>query len=193
MNAAVCTIESQTKASLLRARQETLRRLGRLAELRVALPAESRRWLTDPPLASTWIDSRILFELDHAIYRRFGPDVTRQVGEESLRGDVVGVLRFTAEATLRLFGVSPATLLTHFDRLARTTIRGTVFQYTAESPRAGVLLQRYLRGEGCPYGAWLASTGGMRLVFEMTGCRSGTISDPEVLPGQSAARYRFTW
>lgn len=188
------TLESETKGTILRGRIDALRRMGRLSQVVEHLDPPARRAVTSPPLTSTWIDSRLCFEIDAVVYDLFGAAVTRQYGADSAQ-PIAGVLRRAVEGALRLFTVSPATLLSRMGQLTGSTSRGLDYAYAAETKASGVLTLRYLQGHGCPYATWLGNAGGLRVVFDFTGVESGSISDPHVEPNglENTARYRLRW
>jgi hypothetical protein len=100
------------------------------------------------------------------------------------------LIRGAAESVLRVFGVSPATLLSRMSRVGGTMSRGVLYHYTAESATSGAFELEYPELVDVPLGASIATVGGLELVFDMCSVR-GTFGPPAVVPNGRRNRVSF--
>ena len=150
--------------------------------------------ITEPPLPTMWVDARVSNELYQAVYEIAGADQLRRITREAIARGVAPLLRATIARVLAIFGTSPATLLARMDLAAAGTSRGLIYRYEPIDDTSGRFEIEYPSLTDVPLGPFVATGGGLELVFEMCGAR-GSFSDPElVLNGRkNRMRYLVTW
>ena len=155
---------------------------------------ETRELALAPPPTSVWMHCRTVMEMHCILFDLHGARVLRSIALDTVRSGLSPFLRSSVESVLRLFGTSPATLLSRMSTMAGSTTKGVEWKWTSESPRSGVLEMRYAKGANAPMSAFISAAGGLEFVMGITGT-SGTISNPEmVMDGlYSAARYVVRW
>ena len=172
---------------------QALQQHGLKAQVLDALDPEARRIAIDPPAPSEWIDGRVRFELDAVVLDLFGDRTLAQVSLEGNRAGISRLVRFGVESTLRLFGVSPATLFARMNQLAASTTRGLDYQWRADGPRQGLLEIAYQKGDGVPMASWLSARSGLRMVFDFCDV-AGTVGPPQIVDERkNACGYELRW
>lgn len=180
----------ETKGSVVRSLAAPLGEHRLLDGIAASVSPAAARMLRDPPLATEWIDGRVLNEIFEAILLLHGADLLRRLNRQSIERGVTPLLRGAAESVLRVFGVSPATLLSKLGRVAGTTSRGVNYHYEAESETAGTFDIEYPGLVDVPLGPSIATVGALDLIFDMCSVR-GSFSAPEVVPNGRRNRVRF--
>jgi hypothetical protein len=184
----------ETKGSVVRSLAATLAEHRLLDGIAAAVSPVARAMLRDPPLPTEWIDGRVLNEIFEAILQLHGPDLLRKLNRQSIERGVSPLIRGAAESVLRVFGVSPATLLSRLGRVAGTMSRGVAYHYDPETATSGAFDLEYPDLVDVPLGASIATVGGLELIFDMCATR-GSFGPPEVVPNGRRNRVRFpvTW
>jgi hypothetical protein len=180
----------ETKGSLVRSVALTLGEHRLLDGVAAAVSPAARAMLLDPPLPTAWIDGRVLNEIYEAILQLHGVDLLRRLNRQAIERGVSPLIRGAAESVLRVFGVSPATLLSRLGRVAGTMARGVTYRYDADSETSGVFEIEYPLLVDVPIGASIATVGGLELVFDMCSVR-GSFGPPEVVPNGRNNRVSF--
>ncbi len=180
----------ETKGSVVRSLAATLSEHRLLDGIAASVSPAACRMLRDPPLATEWVDGRVLNEIFEAILLLHGADLLRRLNRQSIERGVTPLLRGAAESVLRVFGVSPATLLSKLGRVAGTTSRGVNFHYQAESETSGAFEIEYAGLVDVPLGPSIATVGGLDLIFDMCSVR-GSFGAPEVVANGRRNRVRF--
>lgn len=180
----------ETKGSVVRSLAATLVEHRLLEGVAAAVSAPARVMLRDPPLPTEWIDGRVLNEIFEAILQIHGAERLRRLNRESIERGVSPLIRGAAEGLLRVFGVSPATLLSRMSRVGGTISRGVIYHYTAASESSGAFELEYPQLVDVPLGPSIATVGGLEMVFEMCAVR-GSFGPPEVVPNGQRNRVRF--
>jgi hypothetical protein len=172
----------------------SMRKYGILDDVSARVSAASQALLRDPPLQTEWIDARLSIEIYQAGLEVAGNDKLRQISKDAIQGGLAPLLQQTIERVLAIFGASPASLLSRFDRVAGTTARGVVYRYAPLQERSGIFEMelRWLR-DVSP-GIFVATSGSMELVFDLCQVK-GTFSDPEMVPNgrNNRMRYAVSW
>ena len=184
----------EVKGSVVRAVVLTLGSHGlREAVLARVTPAAAEL-VRDPPLPTMWVDARPHNEIYQALLEVVGAERLRALNREAVERDVSPLLRGAAMRVLRIFGMSPATLLSKLDRVSGTTARGVIYRYTPIDGASGWFEVDYPTVQTVPLGAFVATGGALTLVFEMCGVK-GTFGEPEwVANGQrNRARFAVAW
>lgn len=180
----------ETKGSVVRSLALTLVAHQLLDGVAAAVSPPARAMLLDPPLPTQWIDGRVLNEILEAILQIHGSEVLRRLNRESIERGVSPLIRGVAESLLRVFGVSPATLLSRMSRVGGTMSRGVLYHYTADTETSGAFELEYPALVDVPLGASIATVGGLDLVFDMCAVR-GTFGPPVVVANGRRNRVSF--
>jgi hypothetical protein len=181
----------EIKAATLRAYLKVLERHAVLDAVRARLDDKMRAIIADPPPASSWIDGGLMETLMAAVEAERGDDGVRQLARES-QLELVPMLLPLIEGVLRLFGTSPASLLSRMALVTRGSLRGAEFEWTQSTERSGVMQVRFPARTKLPHRALVSFEGSFALVLEL--CRKqGTVSPGEVLPGGSGGRFTIRW
>ena len=128
-----------------------------------------------PPPPSSWVDGKVLAELDDTIFDVYGENVLASTAHETTKRSLAPILRAVAESWLRLFGTSPRTLLSRLGALSASTVRGVSFGWRDTDARAGEMLVTYDDSRDVPQSAFVAIGAGLVNIFEMCGT-TGTVA-----------------
>jgi hypothetical protein len=185
----------ETKASVFRGYLKALDGVGLLHQVRGLVSAETAAMIDDPPLITAWLPSQPTDEILLAVERLRGLTAVRHLAREATLVGLAPVVRTLLEGTLRLFEVSPATLLSRLPQLTASTARGVRWQWEPESRSAGRLVVRYPARRNIPACVYHAIAGSLETVFVLSGTEEGTVAEPEELNGseRNAAGFRIRW
>jgi hypothetical protein len=183
--------EVGVKGSIVRAVAVAITEQGLRDAVLARVSPAARTILVDPPVATMWIDARLLNEVYQAIFDLGGADKVRRLNRSAVERGVSPLLRATAERVLRIFGASPGALLSKLDRVAGTTARGVVYHYAEISAAAGHFDVEYPTLHDVPVGPFLATGGALEIVFDMCSVR-GSFGEPAYLPNGRNNSMRFT-
>src|SRR4051794_6118041 len=122
----------EVKCSTLRAHLAQAEKLSAFAAVLDALPAETRQALASLPLPTAWVDGLVLQNLMVAIAAVAGIDAARQVSLRAQETFIAPLLMPVVGGILRVFGATPSSLLSRFDDLVRTQVRGMTFRWVLE-------------------------------------------------------------
>ncbi len=155
---------------------------------------EARALLGDPPLPTAWLDARLINEVFEAMRRLLGDDELRRVNLHAVDRGVSPLVRGAVERLLRVFGASPATLLSKFDRIAGTTSRGVAYRYESHGETSGRFDIEYPALSDVPLGPFVATGGALAMIFEICAVQ-GTIDGPAFVPNgrNNRVRYEVSW
>jgi hypothetical protein len=179
------------KGGAIRSKVEWLSKEKKLEAVLARVPAQTAALMRTPPLGSTWVDSHDIEPILCAIEALDGKAGVLRMSRETLRADIVPPLRSMISGILRLFGTSPATAFGHMNDLAKTSVRGMEFHYTAASEHSGVMDVYYDADREIPMCMFVSCRASLEMVFELCGV-DGSISDPNRL-GPAKARFRMAW
>jgi hypothetical protein len=181
---------SEVAGAVVRAYIDELRALGVLDELRPRLSPEAAQLVDKPPLPVRWVEVRLAHEPLVALAQLRGRDEVRALAHRVVGGKVGAILKPLLTTTLRLFGGTPATLLSRLDTLTAVMLRGVTFSWTAAGPSAGTVAIGY------PYpvdDALFATWEGMlQLGFDLTGT-TGTVAQARVEQGGRRGQLDVRW
>jgi hypothetical protein len=185
---------AEVKGSMVRSVAAVLVDRGLRDAIAAQVSPEARALLRDPPLPTEWIDARHFNEIYEALHEKVGADELRHLNREAVDRGVSPYVRAAAESLLRVFGVSPAALLSRLERVAGTTARGVVYRYEPLDDTSGTFEIEYPALRDVPLGAFVATAGALEGIFALCGT-TGTIDTPEVLPGghHNGVRFRASW
>ena len=186
--------EVGVKGSIVRAVATAVTENGLREAVLARVSPAAGMMLVDPPVATMWLDARLLNEIYQAILDLAGADKLRRISRNAVEKGLSPLLRATAERVLRIFGASPAALLAKLDRVAGTTARGVVYRYTEINASSGHFDLEFPTLRDVPVGPFLATGGALEMVFDMCSVR-GTFGEPAYLPNghHNAMRFTVSW
>jgi hypothetical protein len=184
----------QVKASAWRGMTSQLARMGLLEPVRDSLPAATRALVDAPPPSSNWVDFERYEELALAVVALSGNAMWRRVLHRVTIDSVYPLMRTAVEGFLRLFGLTPATLLERFDTITRLASRGVEYRYHPDGENAGVLEVCYPAHRLVNVVHFHGSAGGLEALLELCGVE-GVVSEPEMVEDGigNRARLRVRW
>jgi len=184
----------EVKGAFVAAYSATLKKLGLLGDVLERASPELRDALHRPPPASAWIDYGVIVEIYAIVQALRGKNMVRRIGHEATLAGIAPFMQAFVQGLLRLFGVSPATLLANMHRLSSQTTRGGTFVWTPTSKLSGVMTMEVPRLRGINPALWHASAGGLEVVFDACGV-DGTIQEPVVKEDDSGTtvEFRVSW
>jgi hypothetical protein len=184
----------QVKASAWRGITAELARLGLLSPVRDQVSAETRDLIDAPPPSSSWVDFERYEDLALAVVNLRGIAAWRRVIHRTTMDSVFPLMRTAIEGFLRLFGLSPATLLERFNTITRLASRGVEYHYQSEGDGAGVLEVRYPAHRLVHMVHFHGSAGGLEALLELCGV-DGVVDEPEMIDDGigNRARLRLRW
>jgi hypothetical protein len=187
-------VRAQVKAAYLSALSTTLKKVGVLADVIEHASARTRDALENPPPPSVWIDYGICVEVYRIVGELRGRPAIRSVMREATYAGIAPFKQVFVQGLLRLFGVSPATLFTHMNKLAGQSSRGGEFVYTPTSDSSGVMTVTMPDEKDVDPSVWYASAGGFDVVFETCNV-IGTVLDPTYRTDgpSNCAEFRLSW
>lgn len=179
------------KGSVVRSLVLTLAQHGLSGAVASKVGADARALVEAPPVSTEWVDARLHNQIYVAIAELYGDERLRALNREATERGVSQILRGTIEGILRMFGVSPPTLLSRLDRVAGTTSRGVLYRYTTTAATQGHFEIEYPTLTQVPMAPFVATAGALELVFDFCGVR-GSIDHPVVIDNGRHNRVRFT-
>jgi hypothetical protein len=185
---------AEVKGSLVRSLVVTIHEHGLRDAVLARVSPAAAALVRDPPLATMWVDGPVFNEILQALYEIEGAERLRHLNREAVERGLSPLLRATVPGLLRLFGTSPATLLSRLDRLGATSSRGFTARYLPSTPTAGSLEMAFPSLRDVPIGAFVATGGALKLVFELCGV-PGTLGEPVWVDEQrrNAMRFAVAW
>lgn len=182
--------EVGVKGSIVRAVVTVLTDQGFCDAVSARVSPGARALLLDPPVATRWIDARLQNEIYQALLDLVGSDKLRRINRTALERGLSPLLRASAERVLRIFGASPAALLSKLDRVAGSTARGVVYSYVEIDAGSGHFDIEYPTLHEVPLGPFVATSGALELIFDLCGVR-GTCGAPVPVANGKHNRMRF--
>jgi hypothetical protein len=178
------------KGSMVRSLVMTLTQHGRAEAVAAKVSPDVRALIEEPPVSTEWVDARLHNQIYVAIVELYGEDRLRALNREAAERGVSLILRGTVEGILRMFGVSPPTLLSRLDRVAGTTSRGVLYRYTGTGANQGQFEIEYPSLTQVPMAPFVATAGALEIVFDFCGVK-GSIDQPMVVDNGRHNRVRF--
>ncbi len=192
--ATVDTGKMRCKASVLRGYLAVLESESLLEAVRQRSSPATRAAIDDPPPASNWMPSAPAEEISVIVADIDGFERCRKISHTAAREGVVPLLRKAVEGFLRLFGATPATLLSRMDLLTRSTMEGIEYEWQSTDDHTGFITLRYPFRRHMPLATFHAAAGSLTVTFDLCGKR-GSIGEPEpldVIEG-NAVRFPVKW
>jgi len=185
--ARLATAALTMRGSVLRGLTRSLSDFGLLEKVKLRVSAGTRATIEDPPLSITWLSLGVLEEIAVVAADIVGPRQWGEITYVGARDGILPILRAPCEAFLRIFGVSPRSLLTRINSIVGLTLRGLRYTWTDSSDHDGHLEIAY---DGCrdvPAPLFYGSAASIRLIFDLTG-HEGSIEGPDI--SRDGARNR---
>ena len=154
----------------------------------------TRRFLLDPAPGSTWVDWRYSEEVGEVVSALVGLPGWRKISHDATINNMVPVLRVVIEGFLRLFGATPAALLSRLTKITSSSARDIEYDYQPTSSRSGVLTVRYPTRRNVPLSTFYCCAGGVETIFDI--CRTaGTLGNSKLIDDgrANAARLDAKW
>jgi hypothetical protein len=172
-----------------------LSRMRCLDELQPRLSPRCQQLIRQPPIRTDWVDAALMQEILDGLFALKGDAGVRAFGRQVTR-DGVGVLEPIVQGIFRLFGTSPATLLSRMNLLNRGVMRNSSSEYvfTSTSERSGVMEYILKNQPNTPRSTFVLLEGVLEQIVGL--CRKkGEVSAAEIISDQKdgKARYQVSW
>lgn len=125
---------------VIRGYVQTIEREGLLAAVKANVPESTRKLMDKPPLVVSTVSGTVLDDLLLAVERERGPSAPRAVARRTGHDSFGPVLKPLLQGTMRMFGSSPATLLSRVGPLSAAMVRDVEFDYRPVGDHAGTLI-----------------------------------------------------
>src|SRR5262249_42342659 len=137
--------------------------------------------ISEPPPSSSWVDGALLIEIEVAIEALVGIPMARQISRDAVNRGAMVALRPIVEGLLRVFGVSPHTILQRIALIATASNRGLEFSYSRIAEHRGELIATMPTRRNVPSAIFEGLAGALSAAFENCGVVA-KISTPQYLP-----------
>ncbi len=167
---------------------------GRKAEVLERVSPQTRALCEKPPGWFSWVPSVHIDELEAAFLAVAGREATVELGRVCSQNLGTTVVRPVLRMAFLLLGQTPAVVFENLDRFFALVTRGITLSYTADSPRAGLVVARF-DGPDTPEAAYHVLQGSLQFIFELCGV-SGEVGPAQVAestPAGASVRYRVRW
>jgi len=178
------------KSSTFRSYVNVLVDDGKAQAVMALVPPETAAVMSNPPLASSWVDFRHIVHLTEAVHRLGGMAGVRELTRKATAQARKPHMRLV-EGVLKLFGTSPATLLKRMNDFVRTTIEGLEYRYTPNGERAGIMEMVYSLDYEVPTSVFVGAAPALQTILDACGVK-GIIGEPERL-GPNRVRFTIQW
>jgi hypothetical protein len=179
------------KGGLLRGYAKWLRDNGQLDGVLAKAPNEVRAALLDPPLVSEWVPGHVQNAALEAVVAHGGEAMVRAMIRGSVRTGVLKFIEPLIQGYVRMFGRTPDIVLSRFEALAKTTVRGLVFRYEPIDGRSGALVTT---SDNAPLGPYspLAWATAIEVLCELIGFDKTKVTY-EMTPDRMRSRVLVRW
>jgi hypothetical protein len=181
----------EVKCSTVRAHLAQAEKLSAFPAVLDKLPADTRQALEALPLPAAWIDGMVLQDLMVAIDAVAGTVAARQVSLRAQETFIAPLLMPIVGGVLRVFGATPNSLLSRFDDLVRTQVRGMTFRWVLDGPRTGRMVVTFPRKHNRPAG-FIGVETSCEYMIRLCGL-NGTVSRAEVTDEGAVGTIRVEW
>jgi serine/threonine-protein kinase len=179
------------KGSLVRAYMQQIEQLGISPSVTSLVTEETRRQMHEPPLHNAWVDAFVIEDMINAVESVRGIEGVRMVTKAGQENGIMPLLKPVVVGMLRLFGMSPHTLLSRFSQFTKTNVRGMEFEWTRESDRAGTLRIQFPR-KHIPQSAYVGFESGLQIICELCSV-TGTVEETVISRDGSWGTIHLTW
>lgn len=181
------------KGQLLTSFVEVLVERGNWEEIRRELSAETMRIVESQPLPSAWISGASLSEIQCVFFDLYGGPELRDCAYLATKRSAIKFLQPFIEATLRLFGVSPASLLNRIDQFSQQSTKGMASSYTATGPTGGTMRFSYPGSRGLSLATLESGAGSLRSVFDLTKTMGSVGKTQWIDDARSIGQFDISW
>jgi hypothetical protein len=181
----------EIKGSIVRAYTMHIEQMGILPEVLSRVTPETKKLMTtDMPLSNVWVDAGVIEDMIGKVELLRGLEGVRTITRAGIHTGALPVLKPVVVPMLRLFGMSPHTLLQRFGQFTKNNLRGMDLLWTPEGDRAGNLKVTFPRRT--PRSAYVGFESGMWLICELCSVK-GEIADTEIRPDGQVGIIRLKW
>jgi hypothetical protein len=180
----------ELKALTFRAYLAQIEKIGALAEVKARVQPETLHAMESPPLPTAWIDPLLYEDMMGALEAVRGIAAVRTVTKSALESTTLPNLRPIVGGLLRLFGTSPATLLSRVPDFSRPVSRGVDYEWQLDTPHSGRLTMIFPRR--VPRATYVAFESGLWLILELCGVR-GHVAPTEISDDGTRGTIHVTW
>ena len=181
----------EIKGSIVRAYTMHIEQMGILPDVLSRVTPETKKLMTtEMPLSNVWVDAGVIEDMIGKVELLRGLDGVRTITRAGIHTGALPVLKPVVVPMLRLFGMSPHTLLQRFGQFTKNNLRGMELLWTPEGDRAGNLRVTFPRRT--PRSAYIGFESGMWLICELCSVK-GEISDTEIRPDGQVGIIRLKW
>lgn len=147
------------KATLLRGWNDVLRKYGLLPAIEARLTPEVVALLRDPPASTQWVDAAYYECVAQAVLEEVGEARLDELFVEAQRTGWVILLSRWLGSIVRVFGASPAAVLSRAEGAAKANTVGFALKWVDHGERSGELVVTYpYRPRIHPAAAWGTSS-----------------------------------
>lgn len=127
------------KGSVLRGYTKWLRENGYFERVLAQGDAIAKARLMDPPMVTEWVPHEQQFAVLRAVHAVGGDALIRVMIHGSMQSGVLKLLEPLIQGAARVFGRTPATILSRLNSIRKNLVRGVDFRYRAQGDRAAVV------------------------------------------------------
>jgi hypothetical protein len=167
-------LDFEAKASLFRGVVIALERMGKLQAVQAKLSGSTLALSQHLPPTSLWLAGWNFAELTLAAFEVLGPEQLKQLGGRSILIETAPLLRTVTEGFLRVFGVSPHSILSRLETTSSLTVRGVRQAWTRTGDHQGVVHFTYERSRDVPECLFILASGMFDPIFELCKVRGAT-------------------
>ncbi|MBL8684187.1 MAG: hypothetical protein JNK05_33745 [Myxococcales bacterium] len=163
------------KGGLLRGYAKWLRENKHFDAVSSAASPEVRARLADPPLATEWVSAAMQNGVLAAVHAVGRDELIHSMVRGSIGGGVLRLIEPLIHGVVRVFGRTPAAVLSRLETIRPNVMRGVRFEYEPLGPNSGIV---HCRAVSEPFGehagtAWRAS---IESLCELLGFRGATVT-----------------
>ena len=124
----------EIKGSIVRAYTMHIEQMGILPEVLSRVTPETRKLMTtEMPLSNVWVDAGVIEDMIGKVEALKGLDGVRTITRAGIYTGALPVLKPVVVPMLRLFGMSPHTLLQRFGQFTKNNLRGMELLWTPKA------------------------------------------------------------
>jgi serine/threonine protein kinase len=181
----------EIKGSIVRSYTGHIEAMGILPTVLSQVTPETRKLMTtEMPLSNVWVDAGVIEDMIGKVEALKGLEGVRTITRAGIYTGALPVLKPVVVPMLRLFGMSPHTLLSRFGQFTKNNLRGMDLLWTPEGDRAGNLRVTFPRRT--PRSAYIGFESGIWVMCELCSVK-GEITDTEIRPDGCVGIIRLKW
>lgn len=157
------------------------------------LSASTRELTVNRPPSSAWIAGGPLTEVQQLIEQVYGAQTLRECALLASNRSVRKFLLPFAESVLRLFGLTPWSLLSRMNQLTASSVRGMSMTAVQKGTHGAVITLEYTNTQKLPQASLEATAGGLMSLFELVPFEGKIVSARWVNTERSQGQIEFSW